>query len=176
MEDQPGRILIFAGKGKGCTTSALGCALRAVGHGMRTLVIQFVKRRRCGEHTAAERLAPDLEIRPMGTGFLQQNDSEAMEQARESAREALKAARDALESGRFELVVLDEVTFAISAGLLSTEEVLKTLKARQPGVHAILTGHSVPPELAKIADTITEFKSVKHAFNQGTEATRGLEF
>jgi len=176
MDEQAGRILIFAGKGKGCTTAALGSALRAVGHGMKTLVIQFVKHRRCGEHEAAKRLAPELEIRLMGSGFLHPEDSESMEEARRSAGEALETARRVLRQGEHDMVILDEVLFAISSGLISAEEVLQAIEAREPRVHVILTGHSVPPKLAELADTVTEFSCVKHAFHQGTKATRGLEF
>ena len=176
MNETTGRILIFAGKGKGCTTAALGCALRAVGHGMKVLVIQFVKNRRCGEHEAAERLAPELEIKLMGTGFLEPDDPEAMQQACQGAREALREAREALQAGEYDLVILDEVLFAISSGLLSDDEVLEAIRSRKAGVHIALTGHSVPSDLAEVADTITEFKSVKHAFQTGTKATRGVEF
>jgi len=175
-KSEKGRVLIFTGDGKGKTTAALGTALRAAGHGLHVLVIQFVKARPCGEHAAAQKLASHLDIRLMGTGFLREDDRDAMERARLKAREALLLAEQELKAGGHALVILDEVLFAVSKGLLSSEQLKQAVLARRPGVHVILTGRGLPPELAELADTVTEMKCVSHAYDSGTEATPGIEF
>jgi len=171
-----GRVLIFAGDGKGKTTAALGCALRALGHGIRCLVVQFVKATRCGEHVAAEALGGKLEMRLGGTGFLRPDDPCARREAAAAAHRALAEARAAMASGDYGLVVLDEVLFALDRGLLAVDSVRAALAGRAPGVHVILTGRGSYGPLADVADTITEMREVRHAHAQGRPADPGIEF
>lgn len=171
-----GRVLILAGDGKGKTTSALGTALRAVGHGMRALVIQFVKHQPCGEHAAAERLGGDLEVRLCGTGMLQEDDPRAMREAAEAAQRGLDDAREALASGDYGLVVLDEVLIAVGRGLLDAEAVRSVVAERAPNAHVVLTGNAPYEPFADLADTITLMESVRHPYRQGRRATPGIEF
>jgi len=176
VESNTGRILIFTGCGKGKTTAALGTALRAAGRQMRVLIIQFIKERCTGEHEALERLHDLIEVRRRGTGFLPENDEEGMEKARAAARAALQEAAEELSAGQYGMVVLDESLYAIERGLLDADAVREAICARAPGVHVVLTGRGHCEELAELADTITEMKCVKHAFQSGRAATKGIEF
>ena len=174
-DNDTGRVLILAGDGKGKTTSALGTALRAVGHGMRVLVIQFVKAERCGEHVAAERLAPDLEVRLCGTGMLDKDNPAAMAAAQRAAEGGLSQAREALASGGYGMVVLDEVLIAAKYGLVPADDVRSAVEARAAGVHVVLTGNAPHEPFADLADTITLTRNVKHAYQTGRPATPGIE-
>jgi cob(I)alamin adenosyltransferase len=164
-------VLAFTGDGKGKTTAALGCVMRAAGHGMTCLVLQFVKNRETGEHRIVRNLNPNVVIRAMGSGFIREGDAEAMEEARRQAAEALDAARAAMAYGRWDVVVLDEVLYAASKSLVSPGEVKRGIERRAPGTHVILTGRNAPDELLELADTVTEMRNVKHP---GT-TTEGIE-
>jgi cob(I)alamin adenosyltransferase len=176
MPDKAGRVIIFSGEGAGKTSAALGIALRAAGHGMKTLVVQFVKRRLCGEHAAAQMLGGLVEIRPVGTGFVCEGDAEAMREASGAARDALEQSRRALVDGAYDLVVLDEVLFAVSRGLLDADAVRGAVGARRSRVHVILTGRGPYAPFEDLADTITRMDCVKHAYDAGRPATEGIEF
>lgn len=169
-----GLILINTGDGKGKTTAALGTALRAAGHGMRVLIVQFIKMAsRTGELRALKSL-PNVEVRPMGKGFIL--SEEDLERAREAAREAWRFAVQKLQSGEYDLVVLDEINYAVHYGLLDVDEVIRGLEGRSDGTHVILTGRKAHPKLIEIADTVTEMVEVKHHFKKGIKAVRGIEF
>lgn len=143
---------------------------------MRVLLVQFVKSRECGEHAAARMLEPYLEIALGGTGFLREDDPDSLQQAAEKARQTLQLARASLAGGAYQLVILDEVLFAVSKGLLRSDEVRAALQEKHPQVHVILTGRGCAEEFADMADTITEMKNLKHAMEAGVKATRGIEF
>ncbi|MEF8787778.1 MAG: cob(I)yrinic acid a,c-diamide adenosyltransferase [Planctomycetota bacterium] len=164
-------MLAFTGDGKGKTTAALGCVMRAAGHGMTCLVIQFIKNRETGEHKIVRGLNPNVEIRAMGGGFFSEDDAEQMRCAREAAGEALDSARAAMAYGRWDIVVLDEVLYAASKSLVSPGAVRRGIGRRAPGTHVIMTGRNAPDELLDIADTVTEMGCVKHP---GT-STEGIE-
>lgn len=179
-EDSPikreqGQVQVYTGNGKGKTTAALGLALRAVGHGCQVCLVQFMKGGGpYGEHLAAERLAPHLTVFRTGRpGWVRKGNPDPADVA--EAREALELARIALTSGRYDMVVLDEINGAIDFGLLTVEKVLALLTQRPPNVELILTGRNANPQLLAAADLVTEMLEVKHYFQQGVPARQGIE-
>lgn len=170
-----GLVMVNTGDGKGKTTAALGAAFRALGHGWKVLVIQFIKGSWWyGELGTAARLGGDLEIRPMGEGFTW----ETKDRTRDSqvAAQAWAACREAILSDRYDLVVLDEINFAMKKGYVDAAAVIETLRTRPARVHVILTGRGAPDELIACADLVTEMKAVKHPFQQGIKAQPGIEY
>jgi cob(I)alamin adenosyltransferase len=168
-----GLVVINTGDGKGKTTAALGMALRAVGHGKRVAFVQFIKAWCVGEHRAAERLAPDLEVFRMGRGFVV---GQPTEEHLEAAREALEFVRRCLKEGRYDMVVADEIISAVGLKLLSGDQVESLLADRPPEVHLVLTGRGAWPRLIERADLVTDMRLVKHPFQKGQEALEGIEF
>jgi cob(I)alamin adenosyltransferase len=180
-ETRRGLILINTGPGKGKTTAALGTALRAVGCGMKVLVLQFIKGSwHYGELDAVEALRPNFVgnfvIRQMGRGFVKVGGAEADPEDIRLVQAAWQEAREAIDSGVWDLVVLDEINYAISYGMLDPAEVAEALKAKPEMVHVILTGRNAHPLLVELADTVTEMREVKHAYQKGILAQRGIEY
>ena len=190
---EPGRglLLVYTGEGKGKTTAALGLALRAAGHAMRTHIIQFIKKgRRGGEGESVSRLAPLVSLEPMGTGYLQPEDEEAIKRARTAARDAWQRACEILREGPLrppkgfvgpkaggpDILVLDELSVALSHHLLDSAEVLAALASRAPALHVVVTGRGAPTALCEMADLVTEMVCHKHPYEQGRPAERGIDF
>jgi cob(I)alamin adenosyltransferase len=172
-----GLILINTGDGKGKTTAALGVALRAVGNGMRVLMIQFLKGSwQSGELKAAGIFGEGFVIRPMGRGFVKVGGAEATAEDIRLVEVAWAEAREAIGSGEWDLVVLDEINYAIGYGMLDAAVVAETLSQRPEGVHVILTGRNAHPLLVELADTVTEMRDIKHAYQKGILAQRGIEY
>ncbi|MEW6771406.1 MAG: cob(I)yrinic acid a,c-diamide adenosyltransferase [Bacillota bacterium] len=171
-----GLVMVFTGDGKGKTTAALGMALRAWGHGMRVLVIQFVKSARVetGERLAAARLGERFVIKTLGEGFV--FEGEDVERHRVAARRALETAREAVQSGEYDLVVLDEIIHALKHGLVSEEELVALIAAKSPAVHLVLTGRDAPEAIVARADLVTEMRAVKHHYRSGVPAQKGIEY
>lgn len=179
MAERHGLVIVHTGNGKGKTTAALGLAVRAWGQGLRILVLQFIKGSwKYGELKAAAALAPRLVIRQMGEGFVRrgQGTEAEREEHRAAAAQTLAAAREALASGEWDMVILDELNYAASFGLVSAEEVLALLAVRPPRVHLVLTGRNALAELIERADLVTEMKEIKHPHKQGIKAQAGVEF
>jgi cob(I)alamin adenosyltransferase len=172
-----GLVLINTGPGKGKTTAALGTALRAAGNGMRVLVLQFLKGSwHYGELDSIASYGTDFVIRQMGRGFVKVGGAETDPEDIRLVEEAWAEARSAILSGDWDLIVLDEINYAISYGMLAPESVAETLRARPEMVHVILTGRNAHPLLVELADTVTEMREVKHAYQKGILAQRGIEF
>ncbi len=171
--ERRGLILVYTGDGKGKSTAAFGLALRAHGRGLRVKIFQFIKHQgaRFGEHRALAQLG--IPIEGLGDGFTWK--SKDLEASARLAQEGWTRAREALLSGALDLVVLDEITYPIRYGWIPLEEVLEALRGRPKHVHALLTGRNAPLELLELADTVTEMRKVKHAFDQGVPAQRGIE-
>ncbi|MDK1030936.1 MAG: cob(I)yrinic acid a,c-diamide adenosyltransferase [Planctomycetia bacterium] len=174
MSDKPtGLIIVLTGEGKGKTTSALGQAMRAAGRGFAVAVIQFIKAQRSGEHHIADMLPGKIEIHLAGRGFVRGTPGPEDIFA---ATQGLGLARQKMGSGKFGMVILDEVIVAANCGLLPWQDVFDLLAQRPPEVHLILTGRGAPEELIRRADIVTEMKSVKHPFGEGAAAQEGIEF
>ena len=173
-----GFVIVYTGEGKGKTTAALGMALRAVGRGWKVLMVQFMKGTwHYAELDSAQRLAPDFEIVPMGKGFYRILDDHYTEEAhREAAAAALKFAREKMESGEYDLLILDEINNAVSTGLLPLQAVLQFIEAKPPDFNIVLTGRGAPPEFVERADLVTEMREVKHPYQKGVFAQKGIDF
>lgn len=176
-EARRGLILINTGAGKGKTTAAMGTALRAVGNGMRVLMLQFLKGSwHYGELDAAEALGGQFVIRQLGRGFVKVGGAETDPEDLQLVKEGWREAQEAILSGAWDMVVLDEINYVIGYGMLDPEEVAETLRQRPPMVHVILTGRGAHSTLIELADTVTEMRQVKHAYEKGTLAQRGIEY
>ena len=167
-------VIVNTGDGKGKSTAAFGTMLRAVARGWKVCVVQFIKSERwkVGERVAAERLG--VEWWTIGDGFTW--DSHDMERTEAVAREAWRVAREKIASGAYGLVLLDEITYPMNWGWISTAEVVAAITSRPAAVNVIATGREAPPELVDIADTVTEMRNRKHAFDRGIKAMQGIDF
>ncbi len=171
--ERRGIVIVNTGDGKGKSTAAFGLALRAHGRGKAVKIFQFMKVQgaRFGEHRMFEQIG--IPIEGLGDGFSWK--SQDLEQSAALARAGWQRARAAIEGGEHFLVVLDEITYPLIYGWLPLQEVLDTLRSRPRHVHVCLTGRRCPQELVDLADTVTEMTKVKHAFNAGIPAQRGIE-
>jgi cob(I)alamin adenosyltransferase len=171
-----GLVIVNTGHGKGKTTAALGTAFRAAGHGFNIIVIQFIKGSwKYGELEAAKRFT-NMHIEPMGKGFINLGGAEPEAADIDLAARTWDRCEEVILSGEYDLVICDEVNYAISYGLLPVERVLKTLAQRPAPVHVILTGRDARPEIIAHADLVTEMKEIKHPYRAGISAQRGIEF
>ena len=170
----PSLVLVNTGDGKGKSTAAFGTVLRAVARGWKVCVLQFVKsgRWRTGEEELGRRLGVDWN--PLGDGFTW--DSEDLEATRAKAVAAWAAARQVLASGDYQLVVLDELTYPMNWGWIDKAEVAAAIRERPATVNVVATGRDAPPELLEVADTITEMRKLRHAYDQGVTARRGIDY
>jgi cob(I)alamin adenosyltransferase len=171
--ERRGLVIIHTGDGKGKSTAAFGLALRAHGRGKAVKVFQFMKvpSARFGEHRMFAQIG--IPIEGLGDGFSWK--SKDLVQSAELARAGWEKAKSAILGGDYFMVTLDEITYPLVYGWLPLEDVLETLRARPPHVHVVLTGRRCPPEIIALADTVTEMTLVKHAFQAGIPAQRGIE-
>jgi cob(I)alamin adenosyltransferase len=170
-----GLTLVFTGHGKGKTTAALGMLFRAWGHGLRACVIQFIKseKGRWGETQAAEKLG--IEWHALGKGFTWRDQD--MTQAAEKARAGWALAQEKIASGSYDLIILDEFTYLMKFGWLEAKTVVEWLRQNKPAaLHLVITGRDAAPELIEYADLATEMTKIKHPFDAGVRAQRGVEF
>lgn len=169
-----GVIVITTGNGKGKSSSAFGMAARALGHGMRVGIIQFIKGAATTGEEAFFRRLPEVEYHLMGEGFTWETQDRERDIAK--AGEAWALAAEMLKRGDIGLIVLDELNIALKYGYLDIETVITDLQARPAHQHVVITGRAAKPELIAIADTVTEMEVVKHAFAQGVRPQPGIEF
>ncbi len=167
-------VLVNTGDGKGKTTAAMGMVVRAVARGWKVAVVQFIKSGdwRAGEEDVARKRGVDWEA--IGEGFTW--DSEDLSKAAEVARTAWDAAKQKIASGDFELVVLDEITYPMNWDWIATDDVVATIRSRPDHVNVVATGREAPAALVDIADTVTEMTKIRHAYDRGVGARRGIDF
>ncbi len=170
------RTLIFTGDGKGKTTAALGMVLRAVGHGQRVMIVQFLKSNKVSGELSACTLLPLVEFIQIGCGFVPQPDHSDYARHARVAHQALEFAYRTIASGYHELIVLDEICGAIARGLIGVDAVIDMLSLAGRKSCIVLTGRAAPARLMNLADTVTEMRAIKHGYGAGIPARKGVEF
>ena len=170
-----GLTIVYTGNGKGKTTAALGVVMRAWGQKFRVVMLQFLKAQtgNWGEIRAAQLMG--VEIIPLGDGFTWTSDDLAHDRA--LALQCWQLCREKIESGQYDIVIMDEITYALKYGWLELDDVLTTLRKRDPKMHVILTGRDAPAALIDYADLVTEMREIKHPYKmQGMLAQKGIDF
>ncbi len=172
-----GLIIVNTGAGKGKTTAAMGTALRAVGQGMKVLMLQFLKGSwHYGELDAVQAFGDRFVMKQLGRGFVKVGGAGPDPEDIRLVEAAWAESEKALVSGEWDLVILDEINYAISYKMLDVSKVVEALKRKPEMVHVILTGRNAHPALVELADTVTEMRQVKHAYEKGVMAQRGIEY
>jgi len=171
-----GLIQVYTGNGKGKTTAALGLALRAVGHGLKVLVVQFMKGNiEYGELESAKKLSPYLTIKRIGREiFVSKTNPDPID--KKLAEEGFLLGKEAVESKQYDIVILDEINLAVDYGLISLLDLLQLIDSKLEQVELILTGRNAKPEVIERADLVTEMVERKHYYEKGTPARKGIEF
>ncbi len=173
-----GLVIVYTGKGKGKTTAALGMALRAIGYDYKVCMIQFIKGSwHYGEMTSSKRLEPEFELTAVGKGFVGiMDDKSPIEDHKKIADEALAIAKQKITSEKYDIVILDEINYAINLGLVKIDDVLKLIQTKPVNVNLVLTGNHVRDEIIELADLVTEMREIKHPFKSGMRAKKGIDF
>jgi cob(I)alamin adenosyltransferase len=173
-----GIVIVYTGNGKGKTTASLGVALRAIGHGLRVCIIQFIKGEwNYGELNSIKKLEPDLELIVAGKGFIGIiDDDHAFEEHVRAAKTALDIVQQKISLDTFDIIILDEINYALHLGVLQLADVMKILQNRPKHLSLILTGNHASEEIITMADLVTEMKEIKHPYKKGLKAKRGIDF
>lgn len=171
-----GLIIVNTGEGKGKSTAGFGLVLRAAGNKMNVFIMQFMKGVwKSGERKSLEKLAPYIEYQALGDGFTW--DTQNPEQDRKTARKAFEIFKEKLNSGKYQMIFLDEINYILHYQFLPLDEVLETLRGKPENVHVICTGRDAPDKLIELADLVTEMRCIKHPYqDQGIPAQKGIEF
>jgi cob(I)alamin adenosyltransferase len=174
MALERGCVQVYTGNGKGKTTAALGLAFRAVGRGLRVCMFQFIKGGgQYGEHLMAEKLAPLLTIIQSGRpGWVNTKD---ITEDRKVAQAALVQATELLISGRYDVMIMDEINGAVGFGLIDVEQVLELIRLKPERVELVLTGRNASEQVMEVADLVTEMRDIKHYYAAGVPARTGIE-
>ncbi|MFB5611410.1 MAG: cob(I)yrinic acid a,c-diamide adenosyltransferase [Nitrosopumilaceae archaeon] len=176
--EKDGLVIVYTGGGKGKTTASLGMALRAAGYNHKICMIQFIKGSwHYGEIDSSKRLEPEFEIIAAGKGFVGIIDDDSPKEEHERvAKEAIKICKEKIQSGKYDIVILDEVNYAINLGLIDVNDVLDLIKTKPPQLNLVLTGNYAVPEIIELADLVTEMKEIKHPYQKGVKAKKGIDF
>lgn len=173
-----GIVIVYTGNGKGKTTASLGVALRAIGHGLKVCMVQFIKGEwHYGELNSLKKLEPDFELIVAGKGFIGIiDDDHAFEEHVRAAKTALDIVEQKMSLNIFDIIILDEINYAVHLGLLNLGEVMRIVKNRPKHLSLILTGNYACDEIILLADLVTEMKEIKHPYKKGIKAKRGIDF
>lgn len=177
-KEPKGLVVVITGNGKGKTTTALGIAVRACGHNLRTCMIQFMKGDiYAGEWDGIKKMNCQVELISTGKGFCGiQGNPYPYKEHRENAQEAIKLARQKMESGQFDILILDEINNALSLRLVDLDQVMEMIGHKPPRMHLVLTGRDAHPEVIELADTVSEINEIKHAYRKGIEPQPGIDY
>lgn len=178
MPNERGLIVVYTGKGKGKTTAALGIVLRALGHGYKVGMIQFIKGEwYYGELASSKRLEPEFELIAAGKGFVGIiDDDHPIEDHQKAAQSAVTLAKDKLASGVYDIMILDEISYAVKLKLISEQDILEIIRIKPKKTSLVITGNYAPDSVIAAADLVTEMKEIKHPYQQGIKAKKGIDF
>jgi len=177
-KEKKGLIVVITGHGKGKTTSALGIAVRACGHGMSTCMIQFMKGDMyAGEWDGVKKMSCRVELIPTGKGFCGiRGNPYPFKEHRENAQNAIQLAHEKMASKEFDILILDEINNALHLKLVDLNQVLELIRKKPPLMHLVLTGRDAHPEVVELADTVSEVREIKHAYRKGIEPQPGIDY
>ena len=175
---QKGLVIVYTRGGKGKTSAALGLVLRAVGYNHKVCMVQFVKGSwHYGELDSAKRLAPEFEMITAGKGFVGiLDDKSPREEHVKAANDTLMISREKILSGKYNVVILDEINYAVQLELLKLDDVIDLIKSKPAELDLVLTGNHATKEVIELADLVTEMKEIKHPFKSGLKAKKGIDF
>ena len=175
---EKGLVIVYTGNGKGKTTAALGMALRAIGYDHKVCMLQFIKGSwHYGEMDSSKKLEPNFELIAVGKGFVGiLDDNSPREEHEKYAAEAVRICREKIFSEKYDVIILDEVNYAITLGLIDVQEIIKIIKEKPSELDLVLTGRDVKEEIVELADLVTEMEEIKHPFKSGIKAKKGIDF
>ena len=175
---EKGLVIVYTGNGKGKTTAALGMALRAIGYDHKVCMLQFIKGSwHYGEMDSSKKLEPNFELIAVGKGFVGiLDDNSPREEHEKYAAEAVRICREKIFSEKYDVIILDEVNYAITLGLIYVQEIINIIKLLPSDLDLVLTGRDVKEEIVELADLVTEMKEIKHPFKSGIKAKKGIDF
>ncbi len=171
-----GLTIIHTGNGKGKTTAALGLSLRAWGEGLKVLILQFIKGGwKYGELKALAKFAPDITVKQCGEGFTRRGNTD-MEKHQQAAQKTIAEAKNEMVSGKWDMIILDEINYAVDFGLISENDVLDLIAQKPANLHLVMTGRNAKENVIAKANLVTEMKEIKHPYKEGIKAQKGIEF
>ena len=178
QEENKGLIIVYTGNGKGKTTAALGMCIRAAGYKKRIKILQFVKGSwKYGELKGIELLKDYVDMEQVGEGFVGiVDDTKERSVHEEAARKGLAYANEIVHSGKYDIVILDELNIALDLGLIPLEDALSLIKNKPEQLHLVITGRSAKPEIIELADLVTEMREIKHPYQKGILAQKSIDW
>ncbi len=178
MEHKKGQVLVNTGDGKGKTTAAFGLALRAAGHNLKVLILQFIKGPWVSGEVKACKNIPQIDIRQLGSGFIRFEGGEPVldKKLRDEAGSSLAYAKQKIEEAFYDVIILDEINNMVDYGLIDPSQLIDIIDKKPQSLVLVLTGRNAHPGVVALADTVTEMKDIKHAFGVGIRAVKGIEY